>query len=190
MLDLRPATHAVAGIVRGVRDDQLSAPTPCREYTVADLLDHIDGLALAFTLAARKQPLEVGPSGRGDRLPDDWRDHIATRLDELAQAWRDEAAWSGNTRAGGVDLTGGEAGRVAMNEVVVHGWDVARATGQSYLVDDASVNGARDFVAQFSGPGTEEARSGLFGPEVAAPADATPLERLIALTGRDPRWTG
>jgi uncharacterized protein (TIGR03086 family) len=72
---------------------------------------------------------------------------------------------------------------------VVHGWDVARSSGQRYEVDDASLQAVHGFVGQFSGPGNEEARAGLFGPEVAVPGDAPLLERVIGMTGRDPGWS-
>ena len=189
MIDLGPATRTVADVVRNVTDDQLTAPTPCPEYTVADLLDHLDGLSLAFTGAARKQPLDGAGEGRGDRLGDGWRERIAGRLDELAEAWRDPDAWTGMTAAGGVEMPGEQSGLVAANEVVTHGWDLAVATGQEYAVDPASVAAAIAFVSLFSGPGTEEMRGDTFGPEVAPPADASALDELIALTGRDPRWT-
>ncbi len=57
-LDFGPATSAVARLVAGVRDDQLGDPTPCTDYTVADLFDHIGGFPVAFIAAARKERLE------------------------------------------------------------------------------------------------------------------------------------
>ena len=93
------------------------------------------------------------------------------------------------TRAGGVDLPGEVAGLVALDELVVHGWDVARATGQPYEVDVPSLETVQAFVAQFSEPGMEEARAGLFGPVVEVPEDAPLLDRVIGLTGRDPAWS-
>ena len=59
-IDLGPAAAAVAAIVAGVREDQLGDPTPCSRLNVADLLDHLNGLALAFTCAARKEPVAGG----------------------------------------------------------------------------------------------------------------------------------
>jgi len=189
MIDPGPATRAVADVVRNVRDDQLTAPTPCPDYTVADLLDHLDGLSLAFIGAARKEPLDGAGEGQGERLGEGWRERIAGRLDDLAQAWRDPAAWTGQTAAGGVEMPGDQGGQVAVNEVVTHGWDLAVATGQEYAVDAEAVAAATAFVSLFSGPGTEEMRGETFGPEVVPPAGASALEELIALTGRDPRWT-
>ena len=123
-IDLDPATRLMADLVRRVDDEQLDRPTPCPDYTLGDLLDHVGGLSLAFTAAATKTPMpdgSQGPSGDGSRLGGDWRDRIPSALEELAAAWRDEDAWTGMTRAGGLDLPGEVAGLVALDEVVLHG---------------------------------------------------------------------
>lgn len=191
-VDLKPATRRMAELISGVRDDQLDGPTPCPEYTLGDLLDHVGGLALAFTAAAAKAAGDMGsqaPSGDAARLGDDWRTWIPRDLAALAQAWRDPAAWDGMTRAGGLELPGEVAGLVALDELVIHGWDVARASGQAYDCDRAMLDVVQGFVAQFSGPGHEAEREGLFGPEVEVPDDAPLLDRVIGLSGRDPAWS-
>jgi uncharacterized protein (TIGR03086 family) len=156
---------------------------------VADLLDHLDGLCLAFTAAAAKDQAasSQAPSADGSRLGPDWRTRISGRLAQLARAWQDETAWAGLTRAGGVDLPGEVAGQVAINEVVVHGWDIAVATGHDYACDGELVEAAFSFVrsAVERNPGGSQ---GLFGPPVAVPADAPAFDKLIAATGRDPGW--
>jgi uncharacterized protein (TIGR03086 family) len=93
------------------------------------------------------------------------------------------------TRAGGIDLPGEIGGLVALDELVVHGWDVARSSGQPYECDAASLEASLEFVSQFSGPRSEADRGGLFGPVVEVPDDASDLDRLIGLAGRDPGWT-
>ena len=189
MLDLTPATQELARLVRGVRDDQLAAPTPCPEATLGDLLDHVDGLSVAFAAAAAKQPVDGAGGIRpdGTRLADGFRDRIADRLQLLAAAWHDESAWSGMTRAGGVDLPGEVAGLVALDEVVVHGWDIARASGQELHVPEAQLEGALAF-AQATATENPDGTPGLFGRPVPVPDDAALVERLLGLTGRDPRW--
>lgn len=190
MHDLGPAVDALKSVVDSVGDDQLHASTPCADYDVADLLHHVDGLAVAFTRAARKDTAESAPPHvDGSLLPEGWRTRIPRQLDELAEAWRSPDAWEGSTSAGGVEMDGATTGLVTTNEVVLHGWDLARATGQAYAVDPGSVSAARGFVAMFSGPGTEEMRGGLFGPELSAPADGSPLDELLAMSGRDRGWT-
>ena len=189
MLDLTPATEMVTRVVADVDDDQLGAPTPGGGTTVADLLDHLDGLALAFTAAAAKDWAagRQAPSADGSRLAPDWRTRIPGRLAQLASAWRDDAAWEGMTRVGGVDLPGEVAARVAINEVVVHGWDLAAATGHDYACETELVQAAYEF-AQSAVAQNPDGSEGLFGAPVAVPESAPLLDRLIGLTGRDPAW--
>ena len=191
-VDLTPAARTIADLVGGIPDDMLDAPTPCPDYTVGDLVDHVGGTAVAFTGAAHKDMGEAtatGPFGDASRLTDDWRVRIPRDLIGLAEAWRDPEAWTGMTRAGGIELPGEVAGLVALDELVVHGWDLARATGQDYDTDPASLEAVHGFVAQFSGPGQEAAREGLFGPVVEVPPDAPLLNRVVGLAGRDPTWS-
>ena len=189
MLDLEPATRVLAGVVDGVRDEQLTAPTPCTERSLGDLLDHVDGLSLAFTAAATKTPLEGGggPSADASRLGADWRPRIRQRLASLASAWREDAAWTGMTHAGGVDLPAEVAGIVALDEVIVHGWDIAVASGQSFNSEARLVEAALQFV-QSTVAQNPDGSPGLFGPPVPVPDHAPVLDRLIGLTGRDPAW--
>jgi uncharacterized protein (TIGR03086 family) len=187
MLDLGPSTRQLTGLLTNIGDDQLSAPTPCPNYTLGDLIDHVNGLTVAFRFAATKRPLPTaggGPSGDARRLGDDWRERVASQLEQLEQAWRDSAAWEGMTAAGGVDLPGQVAGLVALNEVVVHGWDISRATGQPFAVDEATAAACMEFVALSANDRSPD--SALFGPVIDVPADAAPLEHLIGLSGRDP----
>ena len=190
-VDLRPTTTILAELVRGVRDDQLSGPTPCPAYSVADLLDHIGGLALAFASAARKDSLEGhAPSADGSRLEDGFRDRIAADLADLGEAWLEPGAYDGLTMAGPVELPADQAALVALDEVTVHAWDLAVATGQPYPADPAAVEAARAFVAGFEPPpGGAADGGGLFGPPVPVAPDAPALDQLIGETGRDPAWT-
>lgn len=189
-IDFEPATTAVARLVRGVRDDQLRAPTPCPAYTVADLLDHVGGLAIAFRCSATREQIPGGgnPRADGSRLEDGWRDRIAADLDALAEAWRDPAAYGGMTMAGPIEMPAEIAALVAIDEVVVHGWDLARAIGQDYTPDEAAVLAALGFAQSFEPPADAD-DGGLFGPPVPVPADAPAMDRLAGAAGRDPHWT-
>lgn len=192
MPDLAPAARRMAELLAGVRDYQLTGPTPCAGTSLAALIAHVNGLSLAFTWAAEKRfpdgPSQP-PSADAAGLPPDWRARIPEQLDALAAAWRSPDAWEGMTEAGGVDLPGREAGHVAMNELVVHGWDVARASGQTYDAGKDEIEVCLAFVApsveQSGGKGVE----GLFGPAVDVPDDAPALDRLLGQTGRDPSWS-
>jgi uncharacterized protein (TIGR03086 family) len=189
MPDLMPATGVLSHVVAGVAEDQLGAQTPCRGMTVADLLDHVDGLCMAFTAAAAKDVAAASqpPSPDGARLGIDWRTRITDRLARLGAAWQDEDAWTGTTRVGGLDMPAEVAGSVAINEVVVHGWDIAAATGQDYSGEPELLAAAYAFV-QSAVEKNPDGSPGLFGAPVAVPDNAPVLDRLIGLTGRDPAW--
>jgi uncharacterized protein (TIGR03086 family) len=196
MLDLGPAAGEVARLLDGVREDHMTAPTPCPEYPVAALLDHLMGLSLAFTWAARKTTAAEGGSdeaGRGrvsaEHLDPDWRTVLPRRLDELAEAWRDPAAWEGMTEAGGVTMPAETMGVVALDELVLHGWDLARATGQQFRCDPASTAAVLAFTTASAEPDQAAGRDGLFGPVVDVGEDAPALDRALGFAGRDPAWT-
>ena len=74
---------------------------------------------------------------------------------------------------------------MALAEVVIHGWDVARSTGQRYDVDDDVAEAVLAHVASFAADGPVE---GLFGPAVEIADEAPAFDRAIALSGRDPEW--
>jgi uncharacterized protein (TIGR03086 family) len=89
------------------------------------------------------------------------------------------------TRAGGIDMPGDVTALVALTEVVIHGWDLARATGQSYDTEDATADAVLPHVSQIAAEGPVE---GLFGPAVPIADDAPAFDRVIALSGREPGW--
>jgi uncharacterized protein (TIGR03086 family) len=186
-LDLGPQAAEVARVVDGVRDDQLTDPTPCEGTSVAGLLDHFLGLTLAFRMGAEKAPLGGGASANADHLAADWRTRLPEQLDALVTAWRDPAAWEGFTEVGGVQMPAAAMGVVALNEVLVHGWDLAVATGQPYRADPAAAERCLAFAGDFAA-GMPEARNGIYGPVVPVPDDAPVFDRLLGHTGRDPGW--
>ncbi|MGW5926669.1 TIGR03086 family metal-binding protein [Streptomyces anulatus] len=204
--DLEPATRRIAALLGQVDDSRMDGPTPCPDYAVRELLGHLTGLATAFRDAARKDlgaSTAVSPDAALPVLDDDWREVLPRRLEEVAAAWRSPDAWTGMTRAGGVELPGEVAGAVALNELVVHGWDLARSTGQPYAAGEAELRSCEALLAPAEdGPngspedgspedGSSEDGSdgdGLFGPPVPVPGDAPLLDRVIALSGRRPDW--
>lgn len=188
--DLGGAAERLTRVVDGIRDDQLPAATPCPEYTVGDLLEHVVGLTRAFTDAAAPTPPSGDsggqpPAGDASRLPTDWRARLSRDLPALADAWRQPGAWSGMRRAGGIDMPAEVAAAVALDEITLHGWDLAVATGQRYTPDPSTLPVVRQFVESFG----DDDRSGLFGPPVAVPASASDWDRVLGRAGRDPQWT-
>jgi uncharacterized protein (TIGR03086 family) len=185
-VDLAPGANRVARLLPAITDDQLRLPTPCAETTVGELLGHLLGLSAAFRAGAEKAPDAGPPPARPPALPREWRAALPAALDELVVAWREPAAREGSTSVGGVEMPAAVIAVVALDELVLHGWDLARATGQAYEVDGTSVEACLGFVAAAAQP---EGVPGLFGPPVPVPDDAPPLDRLLGLSGRDPAWT-
>jgi uncharacterized protein (TIGR03086 family) len=180
--DLAPAAVQIERLAAGITERQFGSPTPCADWSVAVMLNHLITLAGAFTDAAGKRPRPDTPEPTAD-LPAGWRDLLRARLDELVEAWRDPAAWSGEATVA-VTLPAELIAAVVTDELVVHGWDLARATGQPYEPDPALVRAALGFAEQFA-----DLDGGPFGPSVPVPADATPFDRLLGAAGRDPDWS-
>ncbi|SDE71029.1 TIGR03086 family protein [Blastococcus fimeti] len=184
--DLAPAADELRRVAAAVDDAQLGNPTPCGPMTVAGLLDHLVGLTLAFRMAAEKVVPGGAPQADAANLAADWRTRLPAQLDELVEAWRKPDAWEGMAEAGGVQMPGAAMAVVALDELVVHGWDLAVATGQEYRPDEESAQRCLEFAASFGAD--PEARAGLYGPVVPVPENAPLLDRLLGQTGRDPRW--
>lgn len=180
MIDLAPACRELSLVVTRLTDDQLENPTPCTEYTVTNLVDHLDLVSRAFTAMARKkadeQPeLVIGADG--------WRDTLTTRLAALGAAWNDPEAWEGTSEGAGVELPNETWGRVALTEVVVHGWDLAKATGRPLELPEETVQACFDHVVGFlEAPPVPE----LWGPPLEVGQDAPLLDQVVAITGRKP----
>jgi uncharacterized protein (TIGR03086 family) len=187
-VDLGPQAAVVARLAEAVTDEQLADPTPCPEYAVRNMLAHLAGLAVAFRDAGRKDlgvTTDTRPDSTVPELGPGWREELPRVLGEMAEAWRDPAAWTGMTRAGSVDLPGEIAGLVATDELVVHGWDLARATGQRYEPDPDALRVCHDFLAASV---DDPDRGAIFGPVVTVGPEASLLARAVGLSGRDPEW--
>lgn len=187
-VDLESAGNALLATVKGIEDEHLGRETPCEGVSVGQLLHHVVGLVQVFRATAAKEfgPLTDTPPDPSSApvVEDGWQAALEEHVPTLVRAWREPAAGEGMTRAGGVDLPGEVAGRVALDELVLHAWDLARATGQEYVLDDATAAACLEFVEQFDPAGTP----GLFGPAVPVADDAPVLDQLVARAGRDPRW--
>jgi uncharacterized protein (TIGR03086 family) len=168
------AVPPTVAVVRGVKPDRLDAPTPCREWTVRQLIDHLLEWGPALVAAGRK----AEPTKSGD---------LEAVYDDLVAAWSEPAAWQGTTRVGGPqELPATMIGGMVLGEVVIHGWDLARATGQDVDWDPGLLEVVhREIVAT-----AEMGRGmGIYDPAVPVPVSRSILARTLGLTGRDPDWT-
>lgn len=175
----------MAHLIEAVPDGRFDAPTPCPDLPLGALVDHIGTLSRVFTGVARKEGGSLPPPPSADNLEPGWRIRIAADLETLVAAWQEPAAWEGTTGVAGLELPGDVAGLVVLDELVVHGWDLAVALGETYGASEEEVEAVAGFVTSFPAP-----RNGsLFGPVVEVADDAPALDRLLGLTGRDPAWS-
>jgi uncharacterized protein (TIGR03086 family) len=191
-VDLCPAARRLADLVANVKDDALDRPTPCPAYSLGDLIEHVGGLALAFAAAGRKERnayTEMGGAGDASRLGADWRERIPRDLAALAQTWAEPGAWTGMTRIAGDDSPAAVVGLVLADELAVHGWDVARATGQAYACEPGILEAALKFLQMFASPDAPAGPEVAFGPARILLEEAPLLDRVVGMAGRDPGWS-
>jgi uncharacterized protein (TIGR03086 family) len=172
LLDLyRQASRWTAEKVAGAQD--LEAATPCPDWRVRDLLDHMLDTQRYFAGAARGEkvspPSPTPPSLLTDDPSADFERGSANVIDAYAPD-------------GVIERMGPSLG-IAFSDQLLHGWDLARATKQDATMPDGLAAAAYDSI---HGLFTDEQRKGVFGPEIAVGDDATSQQRLLAYTGRDP----
>jgi uncharacterized protein (TIGR03086 family) len=192
LIDLTPAASRLASMVSSVSDDQLAAPTPCPVYTLGDLIDHVGGLALAFNASGLKDfgpDTERTPAGDAGRLGPDWRVRIPRDLATLARTWQDPGAWAGMTRIAQMEAPAEMVGMTLADELLVHGWDVAMASGQAFDYEPDVLEAAHSFLVQIADPDAPAGPNVPFGPPTQLPDGAAPLDRVVAMAGRDHAWS-
>ncbi|MEC3919541.1 TIGR03086 family metal-binding protein [Nocardia sp. CDC160] len=181
--DMEAAATAVETVVSGVTEADFERRTPS-EITVRDMLAHVLSFTEGFRQGATKEAIgRSQPPGPAPLAPD-WRERIPAQLKALVAAWREPEAWVGETEVGGVLAPAPQMAIFALDELVIHGWDLARATGQPYspAQEDLAV------LLGFLRDTPREGIPGLFGPVIDIPAEAPLLDRVVGLTGRDPAW--
>lgn len=192
VIDLKPAATRLSELVAAVPDSALGNPTPCSDYTVGDLLDHIQGLTIAFGGAAEKtggSPATMGPQGTAANLAPDWRTALPEKLAELAAKWDNPQAWTGMTTVGGQEAPAEVIGVICFGELSVHGWDLSRGSGIPFDPDPSGVDALYAVTSgAMGGPNSEEIRGTAFGPAVEVADDAPVFERALGVLGRDPHW--
>ena len=168
-------------IVHNLKPADLDARTPCTDWDVRALVDHLLTWGPSLEGAARKEA--VPPA---ETIPEDRTDALTAQLTRTVEAWSRPDAWAGTTHMGGpTELPAALVGGMVVGEMVVHGWDLARATGQHPTWDDDLLAYLYEETAKSAEQGRE---LGVYGSEVAVSASASLLDRTLALTGRDPAW--
>jgi uncharacterized protein (TIGR03086 family) len=186
---LARACASTRTVLENVTREQLSFPTPCSDWPVHDLIDHIAGAMDFFADVA-----ERGSSPEGREWPDYSGGDFVTSFRQ--QAHRAVAAFSapGAMEQIMVLPTGPAPGsrciQVAMGEIFVHGWDLAKATGHAMPVDGGVADAllASDWLSMCAE--VRNADPSVFAPRIHLPPEAPAIDRLAGLLGRDPGWPG
>lgn len=167
---LRQAVEQVGELLGHVSTDQLADPTPCTEWAVGDLVDHLVADCTNFlTMMRGEQPDWSTPP---EPVRQNWDTAFRSAADDLVQALSEQGD-DGEARLSPDWMTA---------EFAAHSWDLARAIGQP-------TNGLDPVVAQrglsfMQANLTDDRRSPVFGPEQVAGPDANAYDKLAAFAGR------
>jgi uncharacterized protein (TIGR03086 family) len=168
------ATLAVCqNSLREVREGDLDRPTPCSEFTIGQLADHLIGsmVSLGRMAGAVVVPAESGTV----------ESRVAFAAQQTLEAW-DKRGLEGTVKRGERDIPAALAASILSLELLVHGWDFAAATGQSMLVSQEVSHYVLDLAQTVISP--QARQRGSFADAVEVGPDVDIMDRLIAFSGR------
>ncbi len=168
---LARALRQAEELIATVTPDQASLPTPCAEWDLRTLVNHVVRDTDQFTKMATGAKWEPGEIALA---PDQWLNAFASGSSGLLSAWREQGA-----------LDAANTNRISQQiaEFSVHGWDIARATGHTGELDAEVAAFGLNWAKQALKP---EYRGTAFGPEVEIGSDAPEVDQLAAFFGRRP----
>lgn len=166
------ASEWTAALVPGA-EGKLDSATPCEEWDVRGLLNHMLETQRYFLGTARNQDVSPPSPDPAEVLGEDPAADFERARSEILDAFGQD---------GVIERTGPSLG-IALSDQLLHGWDLAQATGQDATMPDGLAQVAYEII---HGRFTDEQRKGVFGPELDAPPDASDQDRLLAYSGRDP----
>jgi len=180
--EMKAAAAETARIVGNVKPAQLDDVTPCHDWNVRALLNHI----ILWTAYSAEQRAHGGSVAEELMSKDfaaspDFADDYAGQVGRAVTAWADPAAWQRDLGVMGSPMPSADVAAMLIMELVLHGWDLAAATGQEYRCDGAlatfvlsTVEQQAEMFRQYQG----------FGPAKQAPDAASDFEKALALAGR------
>jgi uncharacterized protein (TIGR03086 family) len=173
----RAATDRAITVVDAVQSGQLGSPTPCTEWTVQQLIDHlVGGTEYLLSAAERREPTQPTHATGAD-----YRRGVENVLTALKRPGVMERACISPL---GFEWPVAQAVAETFMDVLIHTWDLARATGQDDKLDPKLVDAC---TAMFLPEMPERGRAaGIVGPAVEVGAESSPQDRLLAAMGRHP----
>ncbi|WP_328604920.1 TIGR03086 family metal-binding protein [Amycolatopsis sp. NBC_00345] len=182
---LHPAAAAFLSAAASV--DDLAVPTPCSGYDARALLNHL--LYWGPWLAAAGRREEYAPAvqeAEAGLVDDGWLAALRKQTGVLVEAFEPAAAWAGTVTFGSSEMPAAAVGDMVLGEFVLHGWDLARASGAAWTCPD---DAAAAVLAAAVEMGPVARSMGVYGPEVPVDSAAPVLDRALGAAGRDPAWT-
>lgn len=184
----RRRAEAFETLIAQVRDDQWAAPSPCEGWDVRGVVAHV-----VMKLQKMLTPLGRVPSP-APTVDDDPLGAFRAARNDVEGVLDDPVLAKARTETPVGTLSAEEViDRIVSQDMVIHGWDLAKATGQDASINLLDVRAIFPIAASMPpemretdafGPGIE-----VFGPQVPVPTGAAAQDRLLALLGRDPHWT-
>ena len=184
--EMAAVSAEAARVVSKIPEGTLNAPTPCGDWDLRTLLNHTI-LWTSYSAERRAHGESVAEDLMNKDFTADpgFRADYARQINKAVSAWSVPEAWAGTRNVMGDATPAADVGAMLLMETALHGWDVARATGQEFDVDDTTANALEDIV---------QAQAELFrkyqgfADAVEPPENATAFERALTLSGRDPSW--
>ena len=185
--EMADAAAETARVVQGVPETKsLDDPSGCGDWDLRTLLNHTI-LWTSYSAERRAHGESVAEDLMNKDFTADpgFREDYAQQIDKAVTAWSAPEAWTGTRNVMGDATPAADVGAMLLMETALHGWDVARATGQQFSVDDTTASALEDIV---------QAQAELFrkyqgfADAVEPPENATAFERALTLSGRDPNW--
>ncbi len=170
-------------VVKGISPGQLDQPTPCKDWDVRKLGNHLTNFLQEAADAARKSE----PSATGDTDyagGDGWAENFSRMAGEMVDSWKREGALEGDTHLGQRPIDAGSAASVAVSELVIHAWDLATATGQTYHPDEDLAH----LSLQVATGGQSQGPNEFYGPPVEVGEDKPIFHQALGMSGRRPDW--
>lgn len=177
------ALDRTGAVVAGTRREQLEDPTPCTDWDVRALINHIIGGCTTFAAGADGRAVDMGS-------PDDYSADYVAAYQDASKAARDAFQAPGAMERSFTlpwgDTPAPAALGLAVADAVVHGWDLARATGQELVIDDDVAEAIYGMTSGMMQPKGDYPRGDSFGEPVDVGPDASPVDKMLAYLGRDP----
>ena len=184
--EMAAASAEAARVVGNVPPNALDTPTPCGDWDLRTLLNHtILWTSYSAERRAHGESVDEALMNKDFTADPGFREDYARQIGRAVEAWSAPDTWTGTLNVMGDATPAADVGAMLLMEMALHGWDVARATGQEFNTDEKTASALEDIV---------QAQAELFpkyqgfAAAIETKPDAPAFDRAVALSGRDPGW--